>query len=67
MFAKIEVNGSNTDPVYSFLRDNGPLKGGNIPWNFAKFLINEKGEVAGYHGKTNDYALSFKQEIEAML
>ena len=66
MFSKIEVNGLRTHPVYKFLRDNSVLKGGNIPWNFNKFLLSSKGEIASYHA-TNIYPLAFKSEIEMML
>ena len=49
MFSKIEVNGENAHPIYQFLRMNSPLynaeekKASEIPWNFAKFLVNEEG------------------------
>ena len=44
MFSKIEVNGSNADPIYKFLKDNlfGFL-GKRIKWNFTKFLIDRNG------------------------
>ena len=66
MFCKIEVNGENTHPVYQFLRDNSDLKGGDIPWNFAKFLLNEMGQVVSYNGP-NDPPFSFKEDIEKLL
>ena len=43
---KIEVNGKNTNPVYIYLRSNSSLydpkkkTAKEIPWNFAKFLVN---------------------------
>ena len=49
MFAKSDVNGANTNEVYKFLRSKSELydqkkKQSNvIPWNFAKFLVNEQG------------------------
>ena len=55
IFAKTEVNGANTCEVYKFLRLNSslydPKKGEakEIPWNFAKFLVNSRGEVVSYH------------------
>jgi glutathione peroxidase len=51
VFSKIEVNGENCHPVYSYLRRNSELydaKSGNcrqIPWNFAKFLLDGDGKV----------------------
>ena len=41
-FAKIKVNGSGTDPLYVYLKEQKP---GRIGWNFAKFLIDRKGNV----------------------
>ena len=41
-FAKIDVNGANESPLYTWLKSKKP---GNIQWNFTKFLINRKGEV----------------------
>ena len=53
IFEKIEVNGPNTHPVYQFLKSQGrnPIDGElitEIPWNFAKFLVNSKGNVEQY-------------------
>lgn len=45
-FGKIEVNGENEDPLYTFLKkEKGGLVGAAIKWNFTKFLINSDGEV----------------------
>jgi len=45
-FAKIDVNGENESPLYTYLKSQkkGSM-GSNIKWNFTKFLVNEKGEV----------------------
>ena len=42
MFAKIEVNGANAAPLYSWLKSEAPDEEGNqdIPWNFTKFLVS---------------------------
>jgi glutathione peroxidase len=47
MMAKIEVNGSATDPLYRHLKKQAPgaLGTRGIKWNFTKFLINREGEV----------------------
>jgi len=42
-FAKIDVNGDNESPLYTFLKKEGG--GGNIGWNFVKFLVDRKGNV----------------------
>ena len=47
MFAKIEVNGAHTDPLYQWLKSSRPGLLGTeaIKWNFTKFLVNKDGEV----------------------
>lgn len=47
MFSKIVVKGEGQDPMYRFLTDKttDPAFAGDIEWNFAKFLLNRKGEV----------------------
>ncbi len=41
MFAKIEVNGDGTHPVYKFLKKCFP---GDVLWNFSsKFVVNRAG------------------------
>jgi len=32
------------------LRDNSELQGGDMMWNFEKFLINSEGKVVGHWG-----------------
>jgi len=54
MFSKIEVNGASRHPLYSYLtgqatQPDGP---GDIQWNFAKFLIDRKGDVAARFAPT---------------
>ncbi|MFT2007089.1 glutathione peroxidase [Pontibacter sp. 13R65] len=45
MFDKVEVNGKNTHPVFSYLKSNlGGLFGSRIKWNFTKFLIDADGK-----------------------
>jgi glutathione peroxidase len=42
---KIRVNGKQTHPVFRFLKDQLPGKGGKrIKWNFTKFLITPEGQ-----------------------
>ncbi len=52
-FAKIEVNGSNEDPLYTFLKSQkSGLLNKNIKWNFTKFLVNRNGEVVARFAPT---------------
>jgi glutathione peroxidase len=47
MFAKISVKGSDKAPLYQFLTDKNanPKTGGEIQWNFTKFLVDRNGRV----------------------
>ena len=47
MFAKIEVNGPGTHPLYRFLKAAQPGLAGSeaIKWNFTKFLVDRRGNV----------------------
>ncbi|OUR62121.1 glutathione peroxidase [Colwellia sp. 39_35_sub15_T18] len=62
LFSKIDVNGDNTHPLFSFLKTQAPgiLGSKGIKWNFTKFLVNKEGKVI------KRYAPSTKPEaIEA--
>ena len=47
VFSKIAVKGEGIHPLYQFLtsKETDPKFSGEIGWNFAKFLVNRKGEV----------------------
>jgi glutathione peroxidase len=47
MFSKISVKGSDKAPLYKFLTDKSanPKTGGEIQWNFTKFLVDRDGKV----------------------
>jgi glutathione peroxidase len=47
MFAKIDVNGDDTHPLYKYLKEQAPGLLGTqaIKWNFTKFLVNKDGKV----------------------
>ena len=45
-FAKIEVNGKNEHPLYTYLKSQqGGALGKKIKWNFTKFLVDRDGNV----------------------
>ena len=72
MFSKIDVNGPNAHPVYQYLRfhsslyDKDKQVAGEIPWNFAKFLVNADGQVTNYYGPQTDPD-TIVPDIEALL
>ena len=47
MFSKISVAGTDKAPLYQFLTDKtaNPKTGGEIGWNFTKFLVDKNGKV----------------------
>lgn len=47
IFAKIDVNGKDQAPIYRYLQNHLQKKVffKKIPWNFTKYLVNQKGEV----------------------
>lgn len=47
MFAKISVKGADQDPFYAFLtsKETNPEFGGDITWNFNKFLVAKDGVI----------------------
>jgi glutathione peroxidase len=47
MMAKVSVKGEDTTPLYQFLTDKAahPQTGGEIKWNFTKFLVGPDGRV----------------------
>ena len=49
VFSKIDVNGSGACDLYQMLKAARADEEGNtdIPWNFAKFLVDGNGEGAG--------------------
>ncbi len=53
LFSKIEVNGSNTHPVFELLKSKkGGLLGDTIKWNFTKFLVAKDGKVVDRYAPT---------------
>lgn len=68
MFAKIEVNGPNTHPLYEFLKSEakGLLGSEKIKWNFTKFLVNKEGKVVKRYPPTAKPE-SIRGDIEKLL
>jgi glutathione peroxidase len=47
MMSKVSVKGSDTTPLYQYLTDAklNPKTGGEIKWNFTKFLVDRQGNI----------------------
>ena len=54
MFAKVDVNGRNADPLFKYLKktQKGLLGSEKIKWNFTKFLVNREGKVVARFAPT---------------
>lgn len=66
-FAKINVNGKNEDPLYTYLKSQqkGEL-GSRIKWNFTKFLVDREGNVVNRFGPPTKPE-EIEKEIEKLL
>ena len=47
MLSKVVVKGKGMAPLYVYLtsKDTNPKFGGDLQWNFTKFLVNRQGEI----------------------
>ncbi len=68
MFAKVDVNGEDTHPLFEYLKEQatGLLGSKAVKWNFTKFLVNRNGEVVDRIASTTS-PLKMKSDIEALL
>ncbi len=67
MFAKVDVNGSATDPLYAWLKRATPGSDNrDVEWNFAKFLIDRSGRPAHRYGDKFPPS-EIASDIEALL
>ena len=68
MMEKIEVNGDNEYPLYSYIKAEkpGPLGLKRIKWNFEKFLVDKNGNVFNRYASTTTPD-SLVSDIEKLL
>lgn len=68
MHAKIDVNGSDTHPLYVQLKRSatGLLGSERIKWNFTKFLVDREGRVTERFGSITKPA-QLAEKIEGLL
>jgi glutathione peroxidase len=70
MMAKVSVKGDDTTPLYQYLTDKSanPKTGGEIQWNFTKFLVGPDGQiVARFEPKVTPDSPEVTGAIEAAL
>ena len=68
MFAKIDVNGDATHPLYKWLKGEakGLLGSEGIKWNFTKFLVDRAGNVVDRYAPTTKPD-AIRKDIEKLL
>ena len=68
MFAKIEVNGDGTHPLYRFLKQEarGLMGSEKVKWNFTKFLVDRNGRVVRRYPPTTKPE-AIRKDIEGLL
>jgi len=68
MFAKIEVNGDGTHPLYKFLKQEarGLMGSEKVKWNFTKFLVDRNGRVVRRYPPTTKPD-AIRKDIEELL
>ena len=64
---KVDVNGSKTHPVFTFLKKNaGGMLGSAVKWNFTKFLVSPDGTTVQRFAPTTK-PQDLKPEVEKLL
>ncbi len=68
MMDKIDVNGANAHPLWTYLCETAPgfLGSKAVKWNFTKFLVGKDGEVIKRYAPTDSPA-SMAKDIETAL
>jgi len=68
VFAKIDVNGRRTHPLYRLLKTaaRGTLGTESIKWNFTKFLVDRQGNVVKRYGMFAK-PKSMESDLESLL
>ncbi|MEP7703710.1 glutathione peroxidase [Paraglaciecola sp. 25GB23A] len=68
LFKKIDVNGAQASPLFTFLKDEAPglLGSKGIKWNFTKFLVSKSGKVVKRYASTTKPE-DIRSDIEAQL
>lgn len=68
LFAKIDVNGDQTHPLFNHLKQEAPgiLGTKKIKWNFTKFLIGKDGQVIKRYAPTTK-PQAIEADIKAQL
>jgi glutathione peroxidase len=64
--ARVDVNGRDAHPVFSFLKAHSPGDGGDVGWNFEKWLIAGDGRVVARWGSAFDGAAIEREVVQVL-
>jgi glutathione peroxidase len=70
MFAKVKVKGPGIDPIFEYLtsKESNPAFGGDIKWNFNKFLVGKDGALlARFEPQVEPTSAEVKAAVEKAL
>jgi glutathione peroxidase len=68
LFAKVDVNGPDAHPLYSYLKNQCPgvLGSEAIKWNFTKFLVDSSGNVLSRYAPSKQPSALEKDIIQLL-
>lgn len=67
LFAKVNVNGKDAEPLFEYLKkEKGGTFGNRIKWNFTKFLVDPSGKVIKRYAPT-DTPENIEKDIQLLL
>ena len=65
MTSIVAVKGAKQHPVFKYLTENDPQKGGNVSWNFEKFIVSKEGKVVSrFSSSTNPSSKTFMKALD---
>jgi glutathione peroxidase len=70
MLSKVHVKGKGQTPLYQYLtsKETNPKFGGDIQWNFTKFLVSREGRIVNrFEPQVSPESAEIKSAIEAEL
>ncbi|SMF60162.1 glutathione peroxidase [Pseudobacteriovorax antillogorgiicola] len=68
MASIVAVKGKDAHPIFSYLTDKDPEKGGDVRWNFEKFIISRDGKVVKrFRSSESPSSKTFVQELRKVI
>jgi len=70
MLSKVKVKGPGIDPLFGYLTnlETNPKFGGDIKWNFTKFVVGRSGEIIGrFEPKVEPTSAELESAIQTAL